>query len=169
MFVNGAQLGWISLGGGYGMYDLLMSSNFTRYAHYVDTLSQYRLLGLRFLQGGRLMRPLPIAAPTVSFSKTGGWKGVGDCVFPLIQSAVWQTVDKKEIGLVMTNVSPTQTITIQFNFQVENYEFRPTDRLKLRQLTLQGSRDLGEFNGPIIPVRYTLQPLSVFLVSITKL
>lgn len=169
MFVNGAQLGWMGLGGGYGMFDLLMSNNFTIYANYVNLLSQYRILGLKYLQGGRLMRPLSITSPTVSFSKTGGWKGVGDCVFPLIQSAVWQTFEKNEIGLVFTNVSPTQSISIQFNFEVEKYEFKATDRLKVRQLTLQGSRDLGEYVGPVIPVKHTLQPLSVFLISITKL
>ena len=49
MLVQGVQLGWMSLGGSYGVFDQLTSPEYANEVAYIQTAAQYRTLGISFL------------------------------------------------------------------------------------------------------------------------
>ncbi len=58
MLLMGAQLGWFSLGGDYGLYNEIIQPQYLPQVRFVDKLASYRLMAPTYLMYGRMMKPI---------------------------------------------------------------------------------------------------------------
>jgi len=158
MFVFGAQLGW------FGLYEI-MEDQYKADAEYLRKLAKHRLLGLKFLLHGRLMRPVKpdVSFPTVSLN----WSFIRRSVkvtLPVVMSSVWKAEDGT-LGMVFTNVSITPQL-VSFKINLEDYEFPPGREYIVTKITEYGNEKMGQYDSAEIPFKDLLPGRSVLLIQI---
>lgn len=158
MFVFGAQLGWFNL------FELT-EDKYKAEAEYLRKLAKYRLLGLKFLLEGRIMRPLKLDVqfPTVDLL----WSFIGRPVkvaLPVVMSSVWKAEDGT-LGVIFTNISMT-TQLVSFEMDLKEYEFPSERKYVVSMITEVGKEKVGEYDSMKISFRKLLPGRSVLMLQI---
>eukprot|EP01114_Cavostelium_apophysatum_P014143 TRINITY_DN3588_c0_g1_i1.p1 TRINITY_DN3588_c0_g1~~TRINITY_DN3588_c0_g1_i1.p1 ORF type:complete len:789 (+),score=123.39 TRINITY_DN3588_c0_g1_i1:40-2367(+) len=158
MFVLGVQLGWIALGGSYGLYDQLVQPQYAPQVEFVQKLIQYRLLAREYLIYGKLMRDFPIAHEStyqVDFS----------CQYSTLPRAVWNNLDGTTAAILVTNPLPYPQ-NLQASMTFADYGLTNTNTYTVNRVTPGGTQLIGHYKT-YATLNVTLQAFDVAMFEIT--
>jgi len=159
MFIFGAQLGW------FNQYQLVDGSpNHTLAMNYVKKLATYRTNSLEYLLYGRLLRPLNLQL--LPDMKTFQVLWGGTVTLPLVMESVW--AGDQSLGILLTNVSPWASQSLNFNIDLSLYDFVESGaQYQVMEVNENGKATLiGTYPGPIIPFSFVMNGLDVFMFKI---
>ena len=116
MWVYGIQLGWFSLGGSYGIYDIVQPQ-YSETRSFIKLLADLKNVAKQFLTFGRLMRSLfPDNANSIPPVYPDG------CTVSAVLTTAWATDDAEDgLGLAMTN-SANATVPVILKITRNLYE-----------------------------------------------
>jgi len=148
MFVYGVQPGWFSLGGSYGIYDIV-DPKYSEEQEFIRELGLYRIVAKAYFTYGKILRPIRIQGPnpTVSAKSTN---------IPSILATAWTGADSGDgLGIPLTN-SNLQAVSIAFDLPLNEYELAPGS-YDVFQLASDGTSQLiGTYASDTITIQLTL-------------
>ena len=158
MFIFGAQLGWFNL------YEITQDE-YKAEAEYLKKLAKYRLLGLKFLLHGRLMRPLKFdtSFPTIDLNWTFIQKTV-KVTLPVVMSSVWKA-DDGTLGIIFTNISETPQL-VAFKIDLKDYGFPQGKKYTVSRITEKGKEKIDEYGSTEIQFKDLLPGRDVLMLQI---
>ena len=158
MFIFGAQLGWFNL------YEITQDE-YKAEAEYLKKLAKYRLLGLKFLLHGRLMRPLKFdtSFPTIDLNWTFIQKTV-KVTLPVVMSSVWKA-DDGTLGIIFTNISETPQL-VAFKIDLKDYGFPQGKKYTVSRITEKGKEKMDEYGSTEIQFKDLLPGRDVLMLQI---
>lgn len=152
-YVWGNQPGWIRT-------DIV--SYHPRGAAFIKRLMDARYQTMKFLNFGRMMRPLTEVEPWPRVNRTWRYCDTPEHVLPVVMNSVWQAADG-HVGIVMVNITDEPQ---EVAYQLDLAECGIEGEYTLRRVDGPTSQALGSGRDAVLEQRVSLEGYDVMIVEI---